>query len=125
MRLRRKLRLLQIPTTTKVSPRQWRPSFSVREGSGSYGSGHRAHRNIAGSADIGAPRGRMDDASGVSGARYFSCVALGWIDPEDTLRTSRVTRIQGPFPLAVGVLVLGRRTLRPLRSSRKQLSDDP
>ena len=41
-----------------------------------------------------------------------TCVALGWIGAEDTLSTSRVRRIQGPFPLAAGLLVLGRRTLR-------------
>ena len=32
---------------------------------------------------------------------------------------------RGPFPLAARLLVLGRRTLRPARSSRQQLSDDP
>src|SRR5262249_448077 len=123
-RSRRRPPLLQIPTTKRVSPRQWRPSFWVRQGSRRYESGHWAHRDITGSAGAGASRGEMDDASRVGRGRFFPCVALGWIDPEDTLQTSRVRRIQGPFPLAAGVLVLGRRTLRPARSSRQQLSDD-
>ena len=54
----------------------------------------------------------------------FRVVALRRIDPEGALSAARLGRIPRSFPLAARVLVLGRRALRSLRSSRQQLSHD-
>src|SRR5215469_2367582 len=116
MKSRRKPPPLQIPTTTKVLPRQWRRSYLVRRWwQARHEWGRRAHRGIVGSAGTGPPRGGVDDASDACGARFFPCVALGWLHTEGALRPFSFGRIQRPFPLAAGVLVLGRRALRPLR----------
>ena len=62
---------------------------------------------------------------GVGGGGRVPRVALRRLDAEGSLSAARLGRIPRPFSLAARLLVLGRRALRPLRSSREQLPDDP
>ena len=111
---------------TKASPRQWKLSYSVRQ------VNRWAVSEFIGCIEVlpnplalahHVAEWIVEAATAAQGS--FQSLALGWVHAEDTLWTSGFGRIQASFPLAAGVLVLGRRAFRPVRSPRKQFSDGP